>query len=113
MSIITGLFPPSSGTAIVNGYDIRTEIEKIRSSLGICPQFDVLFDELTVEEHLKFFCRLKNVTDSDVVEEEITNMLELLALEDKRKAQAQTLSGGMKRKLSVNKRLLPLCCHSK
>ena len=101
MSILTGLFPPTSGTAEVNGFDIRSNFDKIRSSLGICPQFDVLFDELTVEEHLKFFCRLKNVTDPEVVEEEITNMIELLALTDKRKAQARTLSGGMKRKLSV------------
>ncbi|CAG2180984.1 unnamed protein product, partial [Oppiella nova] len=52
MSILTGLFPPTDGTALVNGYDIRRDMDQIRSSLGICPQFDVLFDELTVEEHL-------------------------------------------------------------
>ena len=101
MSIITGLFPPTKGTAIVNGFDIRTQLSSVRNSLGICPQFDVLFDELTVEEHLKFFCELKNVTDPNVVKQEITDMITMLALEDKREAQAQTLSGGMKRKLSV------------
>src|SRR5579871_6913188 len=101
MSILTGLFPPSTGTAILNGFDIRTDMDSIRSSLGICPQFDVLFDELTVEEHLMFYCKLKNVNDQKIVKEEITKMIELLGLEDKRKSQAQTLSGGMKRKLSV------------
>jgi len=101
MSILTGLFPPSKGTAVINGFNIRNDIESVRSSLGICPQFDVLFDELTVEEHLEFFCKLKNVDDRKTVSEEITKMIELLGLEDKRKSQAQTLSGGMKRKLSV------------
>jgi len=56
MSMLTGLFPPTSGTALVNGFDIRNDIDSVRQSLGLCPQHDVLFDEMTVEEHLKFFC---------------------------------------------------------
>jgi ATP-binding cassette, subfamily A (ABC1), member 3 len=104
MSILTGLFPPSSGTAYINGLDIRTDINTIRKSLGICPQFDILFDELTVEEHLRFYCKLKNYSP-ELVEEEVTKMVEMLALEDKRKAQSRTLSGGMKRKLSVRKKM--------
>lgn len=50
-----GLFPPSSGTAIINNFDIRNNIKGARESLGLCPQYDVLFDEMTVEEHLEFF----------------------------------------------------------
>lgn len=38
MSMLTGMFPPTSGTANINGYDIRTNIQKARSSLGYCPQ---------------------------------------------------------------------------
>ena len=56
MSMVTGLFPPTSGTAVVNGYDIRTSIDGVHDSLGICPQHNVLFDDLTVKDHLKFFC---------------------------------------------------------
>jgi ATP-binding cassette, subfamily A (ABC1), member 3 len=100
MSIITGLFPPSKGTVLVNGFDIRTDLDKVHSSLGICPQFDVLFDILTVEEHLQFFCKLKNYNESDT-KSEITRIINILGLEDKRKAKSMTLSGGMKRKLSV------------
>lgn len=44
MSILTGLFPPTSGTAFVYGYDIRLDMDKIRRSLGMCPQHNVLFD---------------------------------------------------------------------
>lgn len=43
-SILTGLFPPSSGTAIINGLDIRNDMDKIRKSLGMCPQHNVLFN---------------------------------------------------------------------
>ena len=54
-----GLYTPTSGTAFVNGYDILGEMDQIRESLGICPQHNVLFDRLTVAEHLSFFTRLK------------------------------------------------------
>ncbi len=51
----SGLFSATSGTAIVNGYDINTGIERIRGSLGLCPQHNMLFPSLTVKEHLIFF----------------------------------------------------------
>ena len=44
-SILTGLFPPTSGFATIYGHDIRTEMEEIRKSLGMCPQHNVLFDK--------------------------------------------------------------------
>lgn len=44
-SILTGLYPPTSGTAYINGRDIRTDIHLIRSSLGMCPQYNVLFKQ--------------------------------------------------------------------
>jgi ATP-binding cassette subfamily A (ABC1) protein 2 len=53
-----GLFGPTSGTATVNGYDINSEMSQIRSSMGLCPQHNMLFDKLTVEEHLLFFGRV-------------------------------------------------------
>ena len=54
-----GLYSPTSGTATINGYSILTDIDKIRTSLGICPQHNILFDRLTLSEHLAFFLRLK------------------------------------------------------
>ena len=53
--------PPSSGTAKVNGYDIVDNIDGVRSSLGLCPQHDILFDTMTVHEHLEFFARVCSV----------------------------------------------------
>lgn len=66
MSILTGLFPPSSGTAMIYGNDIRHDMDIIRKSLGTCPQYNVLFDKLTVEEHLWFYALLKNRTLTDI-----------------------------------------------
>lgn len=42
----------------MNGYDIREELELVRENLGLCPQHNMLFDGLTVLEHLKFFGRV-------------------------------------------------------
>ncbi|KAI3376454.1 hypothetical protein L3Q82_016915 [Scortum barcoo] len=100
MSILTGLFPPTSGTALINGYDIRTDIDSIRKYLGMCPQHNVLFNELTVEEHIYFYARLKGLS-RDEVKIEMDQMIKDVGLPHKRKDLAKNLSGGMQRKLSV------------
>uniref|UniRef100_A0A8C2GV03 ATP-binding cassette sub-family A member 2 n=1 Tax=Cyprinus carpio TaxID=7962 RepID=A0A8C2GV03_CYPCA len=100
MSILTGLFPPTSGSATIYGHDIRTEMERIRQNLGMCPQHNVLFDKLSVEEHLWFYSRLKGMAEEDI-RKEMDKMIEDLELSNKRHSLVQTLSGGMKRKLSV------------
>ncbi|XP_067952133.1 phospholipid-transporting ATPase ABCA3-like [Watersipora subatra] len=100
MFMLTGFMPPTSGTAMVNGYDIRKDISSIRSSLGLCPQHDILFDNLTVEEHLYFFAKLKRCK-SEQLKTEIDYYIKTLGLEEKRSSFASTLSGGQKRKLSV------------
>ena len=84
----------------MNDFDIRSNIDDVRESLGLCPQHDVLFDALTVEEHLWFFARLKGC-ESDAVQREIDDMVRTLQIEDRRRFQTRMLSGGMKRKLSV------------
>ncbi|XP_041925671.1 phospholipid-transporting ATPase ABCA1 [Alosa sapidissima] len=100
MSILTGLFAPTSGTAIINGYDIRTDMDSIRKHLGMCPQHNVLFDDLTVEEHIYFYARLKGRSKKEV-DIEIDQMIQDVGLPHKRKELAKNLSGGMQRKLSV------------
>ncbi|XP_030224037.1 phospholipid-transporting ATPase ABCA1b [Gadus morhua] len=100
MSILTGLFPPTSGTAYIMGKDIRTELSAIRQSLGFCPQHNVLFSMLTVEEHIWFYGRLKGLTEEQV-KVEIEQILLDTGLPHKRKSPSRTLSGGMQRKLSV------------
>lgn len=98
MSILTGLFPPSAGSAHINGKSILTDMEGIRESLGLCPQHNVLFDRLTVKEHLTFFINLKG-TFGQEAEIEVLQMINDIQLTDKLNWASSKLSGGMKRKL--------------
>ncbi|KAG1962342.1 phospholipid-transporting ATPase ABCA1b [Pimephales promelas] len=100
MSILTGLFPPTSGTAYIMGKDIRSELSSIRRSLGVCPQHNVLFSMLTVEEHIWFYARLKGLSEEEV-KAETEQILTDTGLPHKRKSRTSQLSGGMQRKLSV------------
>ena len=66
--ILLGLIPPTSGQIIVNGFDIATSMDSVRDILGLCPQYNILFDYLTVREHLKLFATviLLNSADREV-----------------------------------------------
>jgi len=79
---ILGIFPPTSGTAIINGKNLRTDLNGVRESLGLCPQHNVLFDELTVREHIIFFSKLKGIENS-LIEGEVTKYVNLLDLRNK------------------------------
>ncbi|KAM4810632.1 phospholipid-transporting ATPase ABCA1 [Rhinophrynus dorsalis] len=100
MSILTGLFPPTMGTAYIMGKDIRSELSSIRQNLGVCPQHNVLFNMLTVEEHIWFYARLKGLSE-EKVKAEMEQMLTDVGLPNKKKYKTSQLSGGMQRKLSV------------
>jgi ATP-binding cassette subfamily A (ABC1) protein 3 len=82
ISMITGMIPPSEGTVLVNGYDVRTHTQSVRDSMGLCLQHNVLFDNLTVAEHLYFFGKLKGLNNVEV-SQEIDNYIRRLELEDK------------------------------
>jgi ABC-type multidrug transport system ATPase subunit len=58
---LTGLFPPTKGNAWVGGYDIKHNLEMVQLMIGVCPQFDILWENLTVEEHLLFYARIKGI----------------------------------------------------
>ncbi|GIY06585.1 ATP-binding cassette sub-family A member 17 [Caerostris extrusa] len=82
INILTGLYTPTSGTAMINGYDILTEITKARRGFGVCPQHNVLYDTLTVEEHLKIYAAMKGVPWNQLTSE-ASKVLDILKLSDK------------------------------
>ncbi|XP_072607394.1 phospholipid-transporting ATPase ABCA3-like [Vulpes vulpes] len=100
MSILTGLTLPTSGKVYINGYDISKDMIHVRNNLGFCPQDDILFAELTVSEHLYFYCVIKGVPP-EIRPTEVNKMLTSFGLLEKHDAIAKSLSGGMKRKLSI------------
>ncbi|KAL0383532.1 UNVERIFIED_CONTAM: ABC transporter A family member 1 [Sesamum calycinum] len=75
-------------------------LDEIRQSLGVCPQYDILFPELTVKEHLEIFANIKGVNE-DCLENVATEMAEEVGLADKLNTFVRALSGGMRRKLSL------------
>ena len=103
INILTGLYTSTSGSAIYNSNNIlsSTGIEKFRKVVGICPQHDVLFNDLTVEEHLHMFCVFKSVEESKI-ENEVSKVIHDFGLEDIRNTKVSNLSGGQKRKLSIS-----------
>ena len=100
MSVLTGMFGPSSGSAVINGFNISDNMAGVRQSLGLCPQHNMLFEDLNVSEHLKFFGMLKGMTMSaaGAESEKYIKMLNLVA---KKKVNVTNLSGGMKRKVNL------------
>ncbi|XP_045445298.1 phospholipid-transporting ATPase ABCA3 [Pipistrellus kuhlii] len=101
LAVLSGLYPATSGEAYVNGYSISKHMVQIRESLGLCPQQDLLFNYLTVAEHLHFYCVMKGIPRK-MHAKEIDPMLSALNLEEKRNTFSVSLSGGMKRKLSIS-----------
>lgn len=59
-SMLTGLQAPTSGTILVDGRSLHTDLSAIRKELGVCPQRDVLLDRLTVREHLLLFASVRS-----------------------------------------------------
>ncbi|KAK4568290.1 hypothetical protein RGQ29_003890 [Quercus rubra] len=102
INMMIGLTKPTTGTAFVQGLDIRTHMNEIYTSMGVCPQHDLLWETLTGREHLLFYGRLKNLKGSALTQavEESLKSLNLFhgGVADK---QAGKYSGGMKRRLSV------------
>ncbi|KAK7317243.1 hypothetical protein RJT34_01302 [Clitoria ternatea] len=102
INMMIGLTKPTSGTAFVQGLDIKTDMDGIYTSMGVCPQHDLLWETLTGREHLLFYGRLKNLKGSALTQavEESLKSVNLFhgGVGDK---QAGKYSGGMKRRLSV------------
>ncbi|VDD78486.1 unnamed protein product [Mesocestoides corti] len=100
ISILTGISAASAGTAYVYGKDINTGMPAIRHHLGLCPQHNVLFSNMSVAEHIRFYGYLKGLSRAEV-DAEVGHFLVELGLKEKANDRVKTLSGGQKRQLSL------------
>lgn len=98
--MLTGLIEPTAGDATVFGLPLSTDMSTVSQQLGVCPQHDVLWPELTVAEHLRLFAEVKGVP-RDRVAAEVENIISEVGLTEKRAIRSANLSGGQKRKLSL------------
>nr|KAJ3422464.1 ATP-binding cassette sub- A member 1 [Polyrhizophydium stewartii] len=100
MNILSGLTPATSGDAYIYGMSVRHQMHRIRKVMGVCPQHDILFGDLTAREHIYLYAGLKGVPRAEwaALVEDRLQAVRLLKVADQR---AKTFSGGMKRRLSV------------
>eukprot|EP00058_Branchiostoma_floridae_P016823 XP_002602311.1 hypothetical protein BRAFLDRAFT_127318 [Branchiostoma floridae] len=102
VNALTGLLPPTSGTATIFGHHVTkpNEMQGIRRMTGLCPQQNILFDKLTAREHLRFFAGVKGIPE-ELVDSETEKLLREIDLEKQADVHSVNLSGGQKRKLCV------------
>ncbi|UCG70577.1 MAG: ATP-binding cassette domain-containing protein [Thermoplasmata archaeon] len=103
--MLTGLAKPTSGGAKVSGYDIVKDSVEVRRIVGVVPQSNVLDRELTVYQNLAFHAKLHDMKKSRY-EKTITSVLSLVRLQDRKNSDPLTLSGGMKRRITIAKALV-------
>ena len=103
ISMLTGLYEATNGIALYENRNILEgmNMELFREKLGICPQHDILFEDLNIREHLEMFSIFKGV-ESNNVEQEINKTLHDFQMEEIQYMLAKNLSAGQRRKLSIS-----------
>ncbi|KXZ51812.1 hypothetical protein GPECTOR_11g253 [Gonium pectorale] len=102
INCLTGAIPPTGGEALMYEEPISNSggLDRIRAQMGVCPQFDILWNELSGDEHLSIYGHVKGLPRRKVASE-ISSLLDKVKLTYAAGQRAGAYSGGMKRRLSV------------
>ena len=100
LSMLCGLFPPSSGKIMIDGKDFRTVPAQIKGIIGIVPQDIALYPTLNARENLTFYGSMYGLHGKDL-KDKIERWLQKLGLTDAAKRNVSTYSGGMKRRVNL------------
>jgi len=105
INILTTLLPMQKGSVTIAGYDLESQPQDVRRSIGIVFQDETLDRDLTVRETLELHGRIYSMPGPER-RERIEEIIQLVELEDKRDARTRFLSGGMKRRLEIGRGLM-------
>jgi len=98
--ILTTLLKPTSGQALVSGFDVMTQPKQVRQSIGYVQQESTVDEYLTGRENLLLQARLNHIP-KDQINKRIDEVLELIELSDKQNDPVVTYSGGMRKRLDI------------
>ncbi len=105
LRLLATILSPSAGTAAVNGFDIVTEAQKVRASIGFLSTATALYGRLTAYEVVEYFGRLHGMADS-ALHPRIDALFEALSMNEFRDRRCDKLSTGMKQKTSIARTLV-------
>ena len=100
-----GLTAPDSGTILLGGHVVPQDAQKARERVGVVPQFDNLDPDFTVSENMLVYGRYFGLKDAEILAR-IPDLLEFSGLKGRETSRIQTLSGGMKRRLTLARALV-------
>ena len=103
LRVLASLSRPSLGSVIVAGYKLPDEAAAVRARLGVVSHLPLLYGDLTAEENLRFYGRMYNISD---LEPRITEVLEMVGLENRRRDLVRTYSRGMQQRLAIGRAVL-------
>jgi heme exporter protein A len=103
LRILASLSRPSLGEVKIAGYKLPAQAAQVRARLGVVSHLPLLYGDLTAEENLRFYARMYNIPDH---ESRISEVLEMVGLEARRRDLVRTYSRGMQQRLTIGRAVL-------
>src|SRR4030066_713967 len=100
ISMLTGVIPPTAGTARIGGYDIRKDPDQVKKINGLVPQDLALYPTLSARANLNFFGNIYGLHGKEL-KERVDDVLRIVALTDRANDTVDKFSGGMKRRVNI------------